>query len=491
MTRDDYLPTIIFNFRHPSSPSNKAVCDPIHKSSDFQPLRILEVDIGQPLPDLPAVDRKTGHRYQRALSQVRLHTQLLGIVELQVNEEILTAAECARQIWSALKPVIIQHLRQDGLPVVEELEATGLPLPINGSPKCVQLRQKVLADAPFVSVIVATRDRPTSLAVCLESLLSLDYPSYEIIVVDSAPSTNVTFDLIRQTYSGTSQIRYVREEYPGLGLAHNRGLVEVKAPIVAFTDDDVVADRHWLAELVKDFRLADNVGCVTGMILPIELETPAQAWIEQFGGFSKGFTRRIFDLTDNRPKGLLYPYTTGMFGSGANMAFTTSALRDIGGFDPALGAGTAALGGDDLVAFFQIVTHGYQLIYEPSAVIHHRHHRDYAALRKQVHGYGVGLTAYLTKSLLDRPWLIFQIAPRMLGGLAYMFSPKSLKNAKKQADYPKELTLIERKGMLYGPVAYLRSLWQSRKRGKYLAGQKDITTASTPPSLSPDEVPQP
>src|SRR5258707_6840651 len=133
MTRDDYLPTIIFNFRHPSSPSNKAVCDPIHKSSDFQPLRILEVDIGQPLPDLPAVDRKTGHRYQRALSQVRLHTQLLGIVELQVNEEILTAAECARQIWSALKPVIIQHLRQDGLPVVEELEATGLTMQINAS----------------------------------------------------------------------------------------------------------------------------------------------------------------------------------------------------------------------------------------------------------------------------------------------------------------------------------------------------------------------
>jgi GT2 family glycosyltransferase len=292
-------------------------------------------------------------------------------------------------------------------------------------------------------------------------LLSLDYPSYEIIVVDNAPSTSATADFIRQTYGGSAQVRYVREDRSGLAAAHNRGLMEVEATIVAFTDDDVVVDTHWLAELVKGLNVAENIACVTGMILPAELETPPQAWIEQFGGFSKGFIRRVFDMSGNRTDSPLYPYAAGMFGSGANMAFKTSVLRDIGGFDPALGAGSAALGGDDLAAFFQVIIGGYTLVYEPGAIVYHWHRRDYAGLCKQAYGYGVGLTAYLMKTLVDRPGRLLDLVVRIPYGLVYALSPRSPKNIQKLVDYPKELTNIERLGMLYGPFAYLRSRWQS------------------------------
>ena len=64
---------------------------------------------------------------------------------------------------------------------------------------------------------------------------------------------------------------------------------------------------------VQAFGAADNVGCVTGMILPAELQTPAQGWIEQYGGFSKGFRRRIFDLNEYRPENPLHPYTRRRF----------------------------------------------------------------------------------------------------------------------------------------------------------------------------------
>jgi GT2 family glycosyltransferase len=348
------------------------------------------------------------------------------------------------------------------------------------------------AEAPFVSMIVATRDRTASLAACLDSLLTLDYPNnYEIIVVDNAPRTSATANFIRQTYGDSARVRYVREERPGLAVAHNRGLLEVKAPLVAFTDDDVRVDRLWLTELVKAFAVAENVACVTGMIYPAELETQAQRWFEQYGGFNKGLIRRIFDLAENRPKNPLYPYTAGIFGSGANMAFKTAVLREIGGFDPALGTGTATLGGDDLAVFFEIIIRGYKLVYEPAAMAYHRHRREYAGLRRQIYGYGVGLTAYLTKCLLDRPELLLDFAVRVPYGLVYLFSPHSPKNRKKSAGYPAELTWIERWGMVYGPLAYLRSRRQTHRRDQQPGLPRSPAIKALLPGSTVGEVPQP
>jgi len=193
------------------------------------------------------------------------------------------------------------------------------------------------------------------------------------------------------------------------------------------------------------------------MILPLELETPAQLWLEQYGGFSKGFHDTLFDLEENRPAAALFPYTAGAFGSGASMAFRTDVLRHIGGFDPAIGAGTLALGGDDLAAFFDVVAAGYGVAYAPAALVRHRHRRDYESLRRQAYGYGVGLTAFLTKTVLDRPARLLEIGRRLPRGLAYALSPTSDKNAGKQADYPRRLTWLELKGMVHGPRAYIRS----------------------------------
>lgn len=436
------------------------------ESEAFQPVRLLEVELSQTLPAISAYDAQTGCLYKRAQVLVRLHTQPLGLVDLNLTENGLDAAEYVNVIWQALHPEINEHLRQDGLAQITGLSTAGIAYP--DIPPCLQERAAFLSNAPFVSVVVATRNRTAMLAACLDSLLSLEYPHYEIIVVDNAPSTSETADLIAQKYHDLPQVRYVREDRPGLARAHNRGLVEVEAPIVAFTDDDVVADTHWLAEIAKGFDTVENVACVTGMVFPVELETFAQMLIEHFGGFNKGFTRRIFDLSEYRPKEPLYPYTAGMFGSGANMAFKTSALRDIGGFDPALGAGSTAMGGDDLSSFFEVIMSDYRLVYQPTAIIRHWHHREYAGLRRQLHGYGVGLTAYLMKSLMDRPRLLFDLLPKVPRGLYYALNAQSPKNIKKQADYPRELTNIERRGMLYGPFAYLRSRWQSRIRRKQL-----------------------
>jgi glycosyltransferase involved in cell wall biosynthesis len=377
-----------------------------------------------------------------------------------LGENGIDPAELAVWIWRGLEREIREHLRQDGLTAPEAPTPHPLALAPNENPGCVVARERLLADAPFFSVVVATRDRPESLANCLCSLTSLEYPRYEILVVDNAPSTPDTAALVQGMARSGAPVRYLQEQRRGLSWARNHGLRHAKGELVAFTDDDVVADRYWLASLAQGFRAADGVACVTGLVLPLELETPAQIWFEQYSGFSRGFTRRVFDLGEHRPKLRLYPYAAAEFGAGANMAFKTSVLRTRAPFDPALGAGSPARGGEDLAAFFQVVADGHRIVYEPSALVRHLHRRDYPALRKQAFGYGVGLTSYLTKLLIDRPRLLLDLAQRIPYGAFYSLRGNTRGDRRVRTGYPKELMLLELIGMLYGPLAYLRGRWR-------------------------------
>jgi len=443
------------------------------RAPDFEPVRMLEIEIGQPLPHVYAFDDRTGQHYRHANCLIRLHSQPLGIVELQFDESGVSPRECAQRIWLTLHAQIIEHLQQDGLPVVTELDAAGLSS--SGTARCIEERKRFFTNVPFVSIIIPTHNRPERIPACLHSLLDLHYPHFEIIIVDNAPSTSETADFIQQTYRDVPQVRYVREDHPGLSCAHNCGRRAARGEILAFTDDDVVVDPYWLIELVRGFSLADNVGCVTGLVLPLEIETPAQLWFEEFGGFNKGFALRVFDMEKNHPGTPLYPYTAGRFGTGANMAFTAAFLDSVGGFDLALGTGTPAQNGEDLAAFFQVVTRGYTLVYTPAALLYHLHRPDYPGLRKQIYTYGVGLTAYLMKSILDNPRLLFDLVTKVPYGLYFTLSARSPKNTKKSTQYPGELTRVELKGMLYGPLAYLRSRRATSDAGKAFRSQEHNT----------------
>jgi hypothetical protein len=225
---------------------------------------------------------------------------------------------------------------------------------------------------------------------------------------------------------------------------------------VAFTDDDVVVDAGWVPAIRASFAADPDVSCLTGLILPLELETPAQVLVERFATFGKGFCPRVFALESPPPEQPLFPYTAGYFGSGANMAFRTDVLRDLGGFDPVLGTGTQARGGEDLDVCIRLLHRGGRLAYEPGAIVWHRHPDTQARLRRLVFDYGAGLGAMLSKQLLTGPnrWTIVSRAPR---GLRYFIDPASRKNASRGPVFPAGLSRLEQAGLLYGPVAYLSS----------------------------------
>ena len=458
------------------------VCASAAQIPELAPMRILEVELGQPLSAVSAIDEKTSKRYLRALCLVRLHTKPLGIVELQLGESGVNADEYARYIWDVLHEQINKHLQQDGLPSVTGLSKMGLLSPEIS--RCLEERERFLAQAPFVSVIVATHDRPERLKLCLRSLLDLHYPHYEIIIVDNAPSTNATADVVQQIAQGIlqPQIYYLREDHPGLSLARNSGILAARGEILAFADDDVVVDRYWLVELVRGFFLAKDVVCVTGLLLPLELETPPQLWFEEyyriFSWSSRALTERIFNIGANRAD--LSIYRPGQLGQGASMAFTAAFLRNSGGFDPALGAGRKA-GGEDIAAFIQAVMRGYTLVHEPASLAYHLYRRDYEGLRKQIYGYGVGFTAYLMKIIFDSPRPLFELVIKLPYALFSFVKARSQKNEEKLTSYPKELKIIELKGLLYGALSfvYVRNRWETRNARKFFALAEAHIASST------------
>jgi hypothetical protein len=166
----------------------------------------------------------------------------------------------------------------------------------------------------------------------------------------------------------------------------------------------------------------------------------------------KGFERRIFNLHSHRPPDPLFPYSAGSLGTGANMAWDTGILRQLGGFDPAL----TNTGAEDISAFYDAITKGFTIVYEPAAIVYHEHRRDYSDLKKQMYWYGIGLGAYLTRCVMTDPKHILRFAAKAPAGAKHLLSGASRKNRRKSALYPKELTRLERRGALRGPLAYLR-----------------------------------
>ncbi len=237
------------------------------------------------------------------------------------------------------------------------------------------------------TVAVCTRDRTEDLRRCVAALLAMPEDGQEILVVDNAPRTEATRDLL----AGMPRIRYIREDRPGLDVARNRALQEARTEIVAFTDDDAAPDALWLRTLLRNFD-DPLVGAVTGPTLPIELETEAQMDFQRFGGFLRGYKRMVLDGATHDP--LLGWHA----GAGVNMAVRRSALSSIGPFDEALDAGTPTQAGGDADMYRRLIAGGWRIVYDPEALNWHRHRRSAEELVRQMWGYEVAGSAVLWKT---------------------------------------------------------------------------------------------
>jgi O-antigen biosynthesis protein len=290
----------------------------------------------------------------------------------------------------------------------------------------------------LLSVVIATCGNAESLVRCIRSILSSDYETFEVVVADNRPATSDTLRALETWFPAEPRVRYVGEARRGASWARNAGLACASGDVIAFVDDDVVVQPTWLRASVEALTRTDDVACCTGLILPLELETKSQLLLEQFAAFGKGFQRRTIRLRDSRDEDPLFPYTVGSIGSGATMVIRADAIRQVGGFDTALGPGTPATGAEDLELLVRILRAGHAITYEPRAMVWHRHPDGMARLRRQAHRYGIGLGALLTKQALAGPNRA-DLLRAIPAGIRYLQDPNSRKNREKPEDFPRQL----------------------------------------------------
>ncbi len=215
---------------------------------------------------------------------------------------------------------------------------------------------------PRVSVVVAAHNAARTLDRCLQSLVDLRYPDYEVIVVDDG-STDSTGEIARRY-----PFRLISTPNRGVSAARNEGLRAATGEIIAYIDSDARADADWLSYLATTF-ITEGVAGVGGP----NLVPPEDNWLAKCVYRSPGGPTQVM-LDDRHAEHI----------PGCNMSFLKSALDGIGGFDPIF---TEAA--DDVDICWRLLDNGYRIGFSPSAVVwHHRRSSVKAYWRQQV-GYGV------------------------------------------------------------------------------------------------------
>lgn len=230
--------------------------------------------------------------------------------------------------------------------------------------------QKAFAVAPYfplprqpkVSVVVASYNGARTLKSCLDSLQALNYPDYEVILVDDG-STDTT----PQLAASYKSILYIRQANKGLSVARNTGIAAATGEIIAFTDSDCRADEDWLYYLVGDLLNSPFAGIGGHNFLPPEDPLVAAAVMASPGGPAHVM------LTDRIAEHI----------PGCNMAFYTWALDEIGWFDPIY-----RKAGDDVDVCWRLQQHGYKIGFSPGGFVWHYRRSTVKAYLKQQQGYG-------------------------------------------------------------------------------------------------------
>jgi len=224
---------------------------------------------------------------------------------------------------------------------------------------------------PRVSIIVCTYNGAATIRETLEGLRHLDYPEYEVIVVDDG-STDGTAAIAAE-YA----VRLIRTENRGLSAARNAGLAAAAGEIVAYIDDDAYPDPHWLRYLARTLLDDGHAGAGGPNLSP-----PGGGLIAECVAHAPG-----------APSHVLLADAVAEHVPGCNMAFVRERLEAVGGFDPQF-----RVAGDDVDVCWRVQDRGWTLGYSPAAVVWHHRRRTLRAYWRQQRGYGAA------EALLAAKW---------------------------------------------------------------------------------------
>ncbi|MEZ4595047.1 MAG: glycosyltransferase family A protein, partial [Chloroflexota bacterium] len=254
------------------------------------PTKIVTIDLERPLP--PEIPHAAN--YDTVWAIVLRHQIPVGQVEIGNRRTPVLAAQLRHEIIRQLGDDLLKG--QDA-----QLPHFAIATGCQPKPPAAQWQNEPeleallpgLAPQPghtfFLSVVVCTRDRPQDLRMCLETLVQLEAGRHqlELIVVDNNPASGQTQAVV----ADFPQVRYETELRPGVAYGRNKGLTSARGDIVAYIDDDVKVPPHWPSRVLAPF--ADpRVMCVSGLVLPLELESESQEMFEKYGALGRGYRPR-------------------------------------------------------------------------------------------------------------------------------------------------------------------------------------------------------
>lgn len=224
---------------------------------------------------------------------------------------------------------------------------------------------------PRFSVIVCTYNGSRTLRECLEHATKLDYPDYEVIVINDG-SRDASPDIAREF-----NVRLITTENRGLSSARNTGMEVATGELLVYLDDDAYPDPHWLHYFAAAFNSTAHAAVGGPNLAPPGDGSIAECVVNAPGG----------------PVHVLVSDSEAEHIPGCNMAFRRAALMDIGGFDPAF-----RVAGDDVDVCWRIQQRGWTIGFAPAAVVWHHRRNSIKAYWKQQQGYGKA------EALLERKW---------------------------------------------------------------------------------------
>lgn len=219
-----------------------------------------------------------------------------------------------------------------------------------------------------LSVIISTCNRSESLKDTLNSLLvqeGIESLNYEIVIINNN-SKDKTKDVIESYFPKfNGKLRYLFEHVQGKSVALNLAIKETGGEILAFTDDDCIVDKTWLANIYECFKKHDCEG-MGGRILPLYPDNVPR-WVKENRDILSGpivnydFGKNLQVYEDNN----FNPFV------GANMAFRKNCFNKYGLFRTDLGPGRKAWG-DDTEFFMRLEAHSVNLYYYGLALVWHK-----------------------------------------------------------------------------------------------------------------------
>jgi O-antigen biosynthesis protein len=215
---------------------------------------------------------------------------------------------------------------------------------------------------PRVSVVVCAYNAERTMDRCLASLAVLNYPDYEVIVVNDGSRDRTL--AIAESYDFC---RIISQSNHGLSVARNGGAEAATGDIVAYTDSDCVADPDWLTYLVAKME-ANNLAACGGPNFPPPENTLVPA---------------VVAVAPGGPTHVLISDEVAEHIAGCNMAFRRDELIRLGGFDPIYRAA-----GDDVDICWRFQDAGHVIGFSPAAVVWHFRRNTVAAYCNQQRGYG-------------------------------------------------------------------------------------------------------